>query len=237
MKLPAHSKPAGERESCLQVLTTGPGKAGKGKLRVAVVDDDPNMLAMIEEFLRQSQDFECAGCHATPVEALALIPRESPHLVLMDVRMPVMDGVECARRLKLKMPELKVALLTGMSDPGTMRLVAESRCEDVFYKPFLPGQFLAKLQLFAIRSAPQPSAAPLAEMPSSPAGKKAGNGRLLNPRETQVMECFEKGLEYKEASSRLNVSDAVVHKHQHKAYGKLGATNKTEAIALWRQAR
>jgi DNA-binding NarL/FixJ family response regulator len=200
------------------------------------VDDDPDMRAMLEETLDYSDMFQCAGCHATAEEALAMIPRQNPRLVLMDVRLPGMDGVECSRLLKRKMPRLKVVLMTGFLDRPNLDRVAQSLIEGTLFKPFVPGACLTELKLALTRTVTQHSEQTVAK--STPTGgtkEPNDNGADLSPLENQVMECFARGRLYKETADDLHLSQTAVRKHQHGAYGRLGATIKVEAVTRWRE--
>src|SRR5256885_3046546 len=83
------------------------------KLRVAVVDDDASVRCALECIVEGMNNFRCVGCFSNGKEALIEIPRVLADVVLMDICMPGMDGIECTRRLKSSMPHLKIVMVTG----------------------------------------------------------------------------------------------------------------------------
>ena len=89
--------------------------AAKGQLRssvrVAVVDDDADMRGLVRDIVQGADDFSYAGSFSNASEALNGLPLMRPDLVLMDIRMPGLNGIECLRRLKAAMPGLKVVML------------------------------------------------------------------------------------------------------------------------------
>ena len=100
----------------------GPGVGGKLKklIKFSIVDDIDYDRLHLKRILEQSVGFTCASMHASTAEALDLIPKVNPHLAFLDVRMPGMNGLECTRRLKILMPQLKIIIVSGLLDVETM---------------------------------------------------------------------------------------------------------------------
>src|SRR6266496_2733400 len=90
------------------------GVAETGPFRVVIVDDDQNDRRMMRQDLEKTREFVCVGAYGSAYEALAEIPKVRPQVVLMDIRMPGMDGHECSRRLKVIMVQLKIIVVTGL---------------------------------------------------------------------------------------------------------------------------
>src|SRR5258706_12486320 len=97
---------------------TGPGEAGP--FRFVIVDDDQNDRRMMRLDLERTGEFVSVGAYGSASEALAEIPKVLPHVVLIDIRMPGMDGHECTRRLKIMLVHMKIIIVTGLLDIDTM---------------------------------------------------------------------------------------------------------------------
>src|SRR5215469_18273590 len=91
-------------------------KSVSGPMRVAVVDDDEHVRYFLQSVLKSAKYFSFAGSFSNATEALVGIPKLRPDLALMDLRLPDLDGLECTRRLKLSMPDLKIVVITGSID-------------------------------------------------------------------------------------------------------------------------
>src|SRR5437867_1525890 len=94
--------------------------ASETLLRVAIVDDDDQARFLLQKVLEQFGDYSCIGSYASGEEAVAGIPSVNPQIVLMDIKLPRMSGIECMRRLKGILPGLTVVLVSGITDPDIM---------------------------------------------------------------------------------------------------------------------
>ncbi len=201
---------------------------------VAVVDDDEDTLLYFSDLLASTGDFSCLGRFSTGARALLEIPCLNPDLVLMDIRLPDVNGIECARRLKLQMPGVKIIMLTAMHDANSIQKSLDAGADAYLTKPGTAEQCLAALR-FADRDRLGLKGLPPG-IEQSP--KRAGSRATLPPitdREGEVMGYLAAGLLYKEIADRMRISFSAVHKHQHNVFRKLGAGNRTEAVIAWRQ--
>ena len=205
------------------------GNDHKYPIKVSIVDDEENDRLLLVRIVQKSAEFACASLHASSAEALDLIPKVNPHLVLLDIRMPGMDGHECTRRLKVIMVRLKIIIVTGLLDIDTMTKSLQAGADGYLTKPIAEAQCLAMLK-FTLRN-------------GMPFTDKTDSQRfadilktcsLLTVRENQVMMWLSKGLQSKEIPDHLGISFSAVHKHQLNSYRKLGAHNRTEALNKWR---
>jgi DNA-binding NarL/FixJ family response regulator len=217
---PDPSSPTGRQR---QEATSKPLAAPLGRVGVAIVDDDENVHVLVRDILDRAQEFSWVGSYSSGEAALAGIPQSGAHIVLMDIKMPGMSGIECARRLKALHPHLVIVMITGLDDPRTINLAQESGADRFLPKPFTASHVLATL-LYCI---------------PKPGGQNAQlrnlRGGSLTPREDELMRYVAEGLLNKEIAERMGVSIYVIHKLQSSAFKKLGARNRTEAIRNWRQ--
>jgi DNA-binding NarL/FixJ family response regulator len=210
-----HSQPAATFFS-----SPNPGE----QFRVSIVEDDKNDCRIMSRMVEQSQEFTSAGVYHSAKEALEAIPKAHPHVVLMDIRIPGMSGIECARRLRAGLPSVVVIFITGLSDAGTMTEAFKAGGGGYLAKPFSIAQFLATLRFAVWQRAAK-----------TPKSQNTSACRIpsLNPREKAVMDGLSSGLLYKEMAEQLKCSLAVIKKLQHSAFLKLGVTKNTEAVRCW----
>jgi DNA-binding NarL/FixJ family response regulator len=200
-------------------------------IAVAIVDGDTETRFLLRRILEQSGGYRCVGSYASGEEALREIPGAHPRIVLMDVRMPGISGIECMRRLKGRMAGLIVVLVSELTDPETMSEALAAGGDGYLTKPFAVAQCLATVR-FSVR--PRRSVPPdRAEVDASSTGAGEEFTRLTD-REHHVMSCLAKGLLYKEIADELRLSFSTVHKLQHRIFLKLQVSNRTEAVSKWR---
>src|SRR5713226_2002368 len=104
-------------------------------IKVAIVDDDGRARWFVRRILEQSGEFSCAGCYASGEAAIREVPKISPKVVLMEVRMPGISGIECTRRLKAMLPGLIVVLVSRLLDSQTMSKALQAGGDGYLTKP------------------------------------------------------------------------------------------------------
>jgi DNA-binding NarL/FixJ family response regulator len=196
---------------------------------VVIVDGDAATRFLLQRILEQCGDYRCVGCYTSGEEALREVPGLHPRIVLMDIQMSGISGIECMRRLKGKFPGLIVVLVSELTDPETMWAALAAGGDGYLTKPFAVAQCLATVR-FSVR-----------RYRSAPADggeihRRSGevDHACLTDREHHVMSCLAKGLLYKEIADELSLSFSTVHKLQHRIFLKLRVTNRTEAVTKWR---
>jgi len=200
-------------------------------IEVAIVDGDAEARCFLQQVLEQSGGYRCVGSFASGEDALREIPGARPRIVLMDVRMPGISGIECMRRLKARLQELIVVLVSELTDAETMSAALEAGGDGYLTKPFAVAQCLATVRFSLGRNHSASSDRVDDNGPSTRAGDEFA--RLTN-REQDVMSCLAKGLLYKEIADELRLSFSTVHKLQHRIFLKLQVNNRTEAVTKWR---
>ena len=201
-------------------------------IEIAIVDGDAETRFFLQRILEQSGGYRCVGSYTSGEEALREIPGAHPRIVLMDVRMPGISGIECMRRLKGRLPGLIVVLVSELTDTETMSAALAAGGDGYLTKPFAIAQCLATVR-FSVRcySFAPPDRAEV-NGPSTRAGEELAR---LTDREHQVMNCLAKGLLYKEIADELRLSFSTVHKLQHRIFLKLHVSNRTEAVTRWQE--
>lgn len=224
---PGPSAPPGKH---LHKGTSKPVAVPLGKVGVAFVDDDENFHVLVRGIVEQARKFHWVSSYFSGEAALIGIPQSGAQVVLMDIKMPGMSGIECARRLKALLPHLIIIMVTGLDDPRTINLARECGADGFLAKPFSPGQFLATLSFCM----PRAKAVTAKLQPSTKGANHQGlRGRALTARENEFMKNLAQGLLFKEIAAKMGVSFWVIHNLQRDAYRKLQARNRTEAISKW----
>jgi DNA-binding NarL/FixJ family response regulator len=199
-------------------------------ITVAIVDGDAETRFFLQRIIEQSGGYRCVGCYVSGEEASREIPGARPRIVLMEVRLPGISGIECMRRLKGRLPGLIVVLVSALTDPETMSAALAAGGDGYLTKPFAVAQCLATVR-FSVRR--DPSARPVSGEAKAPSSGGEECTRLTD-REHHVMSCLEQGLLYKEIADELHLSFSMVHKLQHRIFLKLRVNNRTEAVTRWR---
>ena len=195
-------------------------------IRLLVVDDHPVVRAGMVAVLGEEGDFEVAGQAANGAEALALVARLSPDVVLMDLRMPVMDGAEATARI-VGLPEAPrvLVLTTYDTDADIVRAVEAGACG--YLLKDAPTAVLADSIRRAARGETvlaAPVAARLAEQRRAPARPD------LSRRELDVLRLVARGLSNAEIGKELFIGEATVKTHLIRAFTKLGVDDRTAAV-------
>jgi DNA-binding NarL/FixJ family response regulator len=201
-------------------------------INVAVVEDDARTGAGLAALLNGTPGFACVSVHTTAEDALEKIPGVKPDVVLVDLQLPAMQGVECIRRLRDAQPQLPVVVLTNFDDPDLIFGSLKAGANAYLLKRTPPAQLLEALQMVRqggstmtpsvarkvfefFRSLPQPP----------PATEK------LSDRERQVLELAKRGRRYKQVATDLGISYDAVRTHFRNIYLKLQVHSRGEAVA------
>ncbi len=195
-------------------------------IRVLVVDDHPVVRAGMVALLGELDDIDVVGEAGNGAEALALVPRLSPDVVLMDLRMPVMDGAEATARLREQPGAPQVLVLTTYDTDADIVRAVESGARGYLLKDTPPAVLADAIRRAALGEtvlAP-PVAARLVERLRAPARVE------LTPRELEVLRAVARGLSNAEVGRELFIGEATVKTHLLRVFTKLEVTDRTAAV-------
>lgn len=195
-------------------------------IRVLVVDDHPVVRAGMVALLGEMPDVEVVGEAGNGAEALALVPRLGPDVVLMDLRMPVMDGAESTARLRAEPGAPEVLVLTTYDTDADIVRAVESGARGYLLKDTAPAVLADAIRRAALGEtvlAP-PVAARLAERLRAPVRAD------LTPRELEVLQAVARGLSNAEVGRELFIGEATVKTHLLRIFTKLEVTDRTAAV-------
>jgi DNA-binding NarL/FixJ family response regulator len=197
-------------------------------IRVLVVDDHPVLRAGLAQLLDEAQDIALAGMAENGEGALALVRECDPDVVLMDLEMPGMDGIEATRRLRSERPGTPVVVLTSFSDSERVLDALDAGAVGYLLKGADPDELLR-----GIRAAAK-GESPLAPKASAILAARTGRrpAEELTPREREVLLMVAEGLPNKLIARRLEISERTVKGHLTHIFERIGVTDRTQA-ALW----
>jgi DNA-binding NarL/FixJ family response regulator len=198
---------------------------------VLVVDDHPMLRAGLAQLLQQADDITLIGLAADGAKGVELALDAHPDVVLMDLEMPGLDGIEATRRIRASCEHTQVVILTSFSDRARILDALDAGAAGYLLKDAEPDQLLRGIRAAAVGEAPlAPRAA--SELLAERHETRPASG--LTPREREVLAMVAEGLPNKLIARRLEISEKTVKAHLTRIYERLGVSDRTQA-ALWAQ--
>ena len=201
-------------------------------ISVSIVEDDPEVRGSLARLINSSPGYRCVSEHASAENALQEIPKINPEVVLMDINLPGLSGVECVRRLKPTMPATQIIMLTVYQNTENIFNALAAGATGYLLKQTPPADLLVAIREVHDGGSPMSShiARKIVQSFQQPA-PSAREAQTLSPREAQVLDLLAKGFLYKEIADTMKVSYATVHTHIRHIYEKLHVRSRTEAVA------
>jgi DNA-binding NarL/FixJ family response regulator len=197
-------------------------------IRVLVVDDHQLVRAGLITLLEAAADIQVAGEAADGRQALEAARAASPDVVLMDLSMPVLDGVAATRLLLAELPRTRVVALTSFSDRQRVTDVLAAGATGYVLKDSRPDDLLAAVRAAADGHVPLDPRVAAALLPN----RDAPPAEQLSEREKQVLRLVAAGLANKQIARRLGIAESTVKVHTGNIFRRIGVTDRTSA-ALW----
>jgi DNA-binding NarL/FixJ family response regulator len=212
-----------------------PASAATAKMvRVALIEDLPDMRESYRRLVEGLAGFRCICACGSGAEALRMLPGLRPDIVLMDIQMPQMDGIECTARLKQLLPNSLILILTVMADSNTVFRALQAGADGYLLKRSKPEDLRAAILDVMAGGAPMTSEIARRVVASFRQQKAPRNeGVHLTPREEEVLTLLSKGFANKEIADKLSVSYETVRDHLKHVYEKLHVHSRTEAVARY----
>ncbi len=210
-----------------------------GVIRVLLVDDDPLVRSALSLMLGGQSDIEVVGEAPNGEAGLALVTELEPEVVLMDIRMPVMDGLEATRALHQRpSPPAVVVLTTFDADDHVVRAIA-SGADGFLLKDTAPGDIVSAIRTVAAGDAmlsPSATRSLVSRLrsttPSDRSATAAERLAVLTERELEVAVCVGRGLSNSEIASELYLSIPTVKSHVSRLLTKLDSTNRVQVAMI-----
>jgi DNA-binding NarL/FixJ family response regulator len=202
------------------------------KITIAIVEDHAELRESWRQIIDSSPSFECLECFSTAEQALREIPLYEPDVVLMDINLPGMSGIECTRMLRMEIPRQQVLILTVYEDSERIFEALEAGASGYLLKRTSPEQLLQAIVEVRNGGSPMTSevARKVVQSFRKPARSKAADDAKLTPREEQILKLLAQGYVTKEISDKLGITYFTSQTHLKNIYEKLHVRSRTEAV-------
>lgn len=211
-----------------------PAKCEPEPISVAIVEDDAGVRQRLTRMLEQSGDCACSGEYANAEGALVGVVKQPTQVVLVDVNLPGLDGVECVRLLAAKLPKVQFIMLTVHEDADTIFEALKAGASGYLLKPVRKQELVQAIRDVVAGGSPITSSIARKVVLSfhrRPATAADVEMNSLSERELAVLEMLAQGLIYKEIAEKLGISLWTVSTYVQRSYKKLHVTGRAEALA------
>lgn len=198
-------------------------------MRVLVADDHAVVCAGLAQWLESQPDVEVVGQANDGATALRLAIGLRPDVVVMDLQMPVIDGVEATRRLRAECPEVSVVVLTTYFDPATVSGALDAGARGYFLKDVAPSTLVDGLRA-VVRGEMSLSPKVASVLFEQRASQRPYD--TLTPREREILDLIAAGLGNKQIARHLGITEKTVKAHCTRLFARIGVADRTQA-ALW----
>jgi DNA-binding NarL/FixJ family response regulator len=201
------------------------------RIRVSIVEDNRGTRESLTELLTRAPALRFVSAHPTGEDALQKIPQDAPDVVLMDINLPQMNGIECVAQLKARIPKTQVLMLTTYEEGDLIFDSLRKGASGYLLKNMPPSELVQAIEQVHAGGAPmsmqvarkvvthfQQIKQPRSEM------------EQLTKREHEILALLAKGFLYKEIADQLGISLSTVRAHLHTVYEKLHVQSRTEAV-------
>ena len=199
------------------------------RIQVSIVEDDTGIRESLTALLNLSSDFKCVGAFPNVETALKMLPLDWPDVVLMDINLPKMSGIEGVAKLKAMRPALQVVMLTSYADNEKIFESLKAGANGYLLKHTQPAEILAAIK--EVRNGGSPLSGAIArrviqhfQQPPCP------EAETLTPREQEILDLLAKGDSTREIAEKLGISFETVRAHLRKIYEKLHVNSRSEAL-------
>jgi DNA-binding NarL/FixJ family response regulator len=198
-------------------------------IRVLLVDDHRLLLAGLRSLLDAVDDVEVVGTAADGVEAVELAASLEPHVVLMDLSMPRMGGVDATREIVARHPDVQVVVLTSFSDQDLVLDAVAAGAVGYLLKDAEPGELVRGVRAAAAGESPLDAKVARTLLARQ---TERSSDTLLSDREREVLTLVADGLANKQIARSLGISERTVKSHLTSVFQRIGVSDRTQA-ALW----
>jgi DNA-binding NarL/FixJ family response regulator len=206
--------------------------------KIAIVEDNRVIRESLMEFVQADPECQCVCACATAEEALRVIPKHRPDIVLMDIQLPNLSGIECTAQLKQLLPSIQIIMVTVYEDTDRIFKALRAGACGYLLKRCTPEELMAAVH--EVRQDGAPMSREIArkviasfQEPVAAAAEVEG----LSPREREILELLAEGFPNKEIAGRLGLTDGTVRWHLRHVYHKLHVRSRTEAALKFRSTK
>jgi len=203
-------------------------------IKVSIVDDEKKLCESIAKFLNDSPGFRCVSIYGSAMAALEHLVADHPDVVLMDINMAGMDGIECVRGLKAQAPGIQILMLTVYEDAEQIFRALAAGATGYLLKRLEPAELLQAIRDVHAGGSPMSNSIArkvVASFQEVRGGVDPKNA--LSPREAAVLDYLAQGLAYKQIGDKLGISINTIRTHLRHIYEKLHVQSRTQAVAKY----
>lgn len=203
-------------------------------IKISIVEDDDRVRNGIVTLIDGTEGYRCISSFASAEDGLKGLPLQIPDVVLMDINLPRMSGIECVRLLKKMIPEIQIIMLTIYEDSGLIFDSLKAGANGYLLKRAAPAELLQAIK--EVKQGGSPMTSQIARKVVQYFQKSTQSddiSKKLTQREEEILNLLSKGFRYKEIAEKLFISIETVHSHIHKIYEKLQVRSRTEAVVKY----
>ncbi|MDQ6631328.1 MAG: response regulator transcription factor [Verrucomicrobiota bacterium] len=198
--------------------------------KVAIVEDDSGLRESLAILINGSSGLQCVATYSTAEAALKKLPLDWPDVVLMDINLPQMSGIECVAQLKLLRPSLQIIMLTVYVDNERIFKSLQAGASGYLIKQTAPAELLAAVADVQRGGAPMTNTIARRVVQYFQQRKPSKESENLTSREQEILDLIAQGYRDKEIADKLSVSVRTVGTHIRNIYEKLHVHSRTEAV-------
>jgi DNA-binding NarL/FixJ family response regulator len=206
--------------------------------KIAIVEDNKTIRESLAEFAQKDPENRCVCTCPTAEEALKALPKEQPDIVLMDIQLPNMSGIECCAQLKQMLPTAQIIMVTVYEDTERIFKALRAGACGYLLKRCTPEELISAIR--EVRQGGAPMSREIArkvifsfQEPIAAAAEVED----LSPREKEILELLAEGFPNKQIADRMGVTDGTVRWHLRHVYNKLHVRSRTEAALKFRSSK
>ncbi|MDB6030780.1 MAG: DNA-binding response regulator [Verrucomicrobiales bacterium] len=199
---------------------------------VSLVEDNEQLRKTLARVISRAEGFECLSDYGSAEAALEGLPKDRPQVVLMDINLPGINGVECVRKLKQIIPQTQVIMLTAYEDTENIFNALAAGASGYLLKRTKSAELLEAIKDVLKGGSPMTTHIARKVVQSfQQAHSSQQPTESLSAREKEVLDRLAEGLMYKEIAEKLGISYETVHTYIRRIYEKLQVRTRTEAVA------
>jgi DNA-binding NarL/FixJ family response regulator len=205
-------------------------------ITVSIVDDDPSLCKGLARLIGQTRDLRCQGCYANAEDAWREIGKNPPDVVLMDINLPGMDGIECVKKLKELRPSLRIVMVTIYENPQQIFKALAAGAIGYVLKHRPPAELVEAIRDAHHGGAPMSSQIARKVVQFFQTNAAENKASELSARELEVLEFLAKGYLIKEIADQLAISFDTVRTYIRRIYEKMHVHSRAQAVAKFLQS-
>jgi DNA-binding NarL/FixJ family response regulator len=203
-------------------------------ISVSIIEDDAPARHILANWIRRADGFSPVSEHGSAESALLTLPQEKPAVVLMDINLPGLNGIECVRQLKASLTDTQFVMLTVYEDADHIFNALQAGATGYLLKQTPRNELLAALK--QVHAGGSPMTSNIARKVVQAFRQRApspAEGEDLSPREQEVLELLARGYLYKEIAESLGISIPTVNTYVRRMYEKLHVRSRAQAVAKY----